>query len=163
MKESSRHLPVARTSDLIIEKLPGEVLVYDYQTTKAHCLNSAAALVWANCDGLTTIAHATELLQREMKVPIGDEVVWLALEQLDEARLLKESVVKPPQLANLSRRALVKSLSVAAVALPSIVSLAAPTAAAAATCRAAGAACANDSDCCSNNCVDNGRGGFECS
>jgi hypothetical protein len=91
MNDSSRRLPLARTSDLIIEKLPDEVLVYDYQTTKAHCLNSAAALVWANCDGLTTIADATQQLQQEMKVPIGDEVVWLALEQLKQARLLKSA------------------------------------------------------------------------
>jgi hypothetical protein len=162
MNDSSRRLPLARTSDLIIERLPDEVLVYDYQTTKAHCLNSAAALVWANCDGLTTIADATQQLQQEMKVPIGDEVVWLALEQLKQARLLKEPFVKPPQLANLSRRTLVKSLSAAAVALPLIVSLSAPTAASAATCRAAGVACATDSDCCSNSCVDNGRGNFQC-
>jgi hypothetical protein len=162
MNGSRQRLPRARKSELVIVELPNEVLVYDYRTAKAHCLNFAASLVWANCDGLTTIAEMTELLQKEMKVPLGDEVIWLALDQLRQARLLEEPFARPPQGAQISRRILVKRLSTAAVALPLIISLTAPTAAAAATCGAAGAACTSDADCCSNSCVDNGRGGFEC-
>jgi hypothetical protein len=162
MEGSRQRLPRARKSELVIEELPNEVLVYDYRTTKAHCLNFAASLVWANCDGLTTIAETTRLLQREMKLPVGDEVVWLALEQLKQARLLEEPFAKPPQGAQISRRNLVKRLSTAAVAVPLIISLAASTAAAAATCGASGAGCTSNADCCSNSCLDNGRGSFMC-
>lgn len=163
MREMHQPLPKARKSQLITKELAGEMLVYDLNTNKAHCLNPAAARVWAYCDGTTTVAEMARRLADEMQTPVADEVVWLALEQLRKSNLLEEAYVRPPQIGHLSRRALVKRLGVAAaVTVPFIRSVTAPTAAQAATCLPAGATCTANADCCSNNCVDNGRGVFEC-
>ena len=36
-------LPKARTEQLIVKEVDGEVLVYDLTTDRAHCLNDTAA------------------------------------------------------------------------------------------------------------------------
>jgi hypothetical protein len=46
------HKPEARKDGLVIQDLPEEILVYDLNTNKAHCLNQTAAYVWQACDGL---------------------------------------------------------------------------------------------------------------
>ncbi len=162
MRKIQQSLPKARRSDLITEELKGELLVYDRSNDKAHCLNDTAAFVWGRCDGKTSIANIAGLLEREKKTPVSDEVVWFALDQLEKSHLLQESLARPAELNHISRRTLVKRLGIAAaVTLPLVTSLVAPTAAEAASCGAAGVPCMTDADCC-NTCVDNGRGGFEC-
>lgn len=154
-------LPRARKSQLVTREVAGELLVYDRNSNQAHCLNPTAALVWAHCDGRTTIAKMAQLLEDEMKVPVANEVVWFALEQLNKSDLLDDSYIRPAQ--PMSRRGLVMRLGVAAaVTVPFIRSITAPTAAQAATCLPAGATCTANADCCSNSCVDNGRGVFQC-
>lgn len=161
MNEIHKPLPKARTSQLVTREVDGELLVYDRNSNQAHCLNSTAAMVWARCDGMTTVAEMAQLLEEEMKVAGGNEVVWFALEQLNKSDLLDDSFMRPVQ--PMSRRALVMRMGVAAaVTVPFIGSITAPTAAQAATCLPNGATCAVNADCCSNNCVDNGRGVFEC-
>jgi hypothetical protein len=163
MNEIHQPMPRARESQLITREIAGELLIYDRNSDRAHCLNQTAALLWSRCDGHTTIAEMCQLLEGEMNTPVGDEVVWLALDQLSESHLLQESFVRPVRLQELSRRTLMKRLGIAAaVTMPLVTSIVAPTAASAATCAAAGAPCTVNSNCCSNSCVDNGRGGFEC-
>lgn len=163
MNGISQQLPMARKSQLVTREVAGEVLVYDRNSNQAHCLNPTAAMVWAHCDGRTTIARMAQLLEEEMKVPVGDDVVWFALEQLNKSDLLDEFYIKPAQIKPLSRRRLVTRLGVAAaVTVPFIKSITAPTAAQAATCLPGGATCIANADCCSNSCVDNGRGVFQC-
>lgn len=162
MRKIHQSLPKARRSELITAELEEELLVYDRSNNKAHCLNETAAFVWARCDGRTSVANIAGLLERERKASVSDEVVWFALDQLEKSHLLQESLARPAELNHISRRALVKRLGIAAaVTLPLVTSLIAPTAAEAATCGASGAPCTTDADCC-NSCVDNGRGGFEC-
>jgi coenzyme PQQ synthesis protein D (PqqD) len=141
------------------------MLVYDRNNDQAHCLNATAALVWAHCDGQTTVAEMARLLEDEMKTRVADEVVWFALEQLRKSHLLQESRAIPAQVDQMSRRVMVRRLGIAAaVTVPLVTSIIAPTAAAAATCVLGqpGATCVNNGDCCSNSCVDNGRGFFQC-
>ena len=76
-------LPLARRTGLIIEQLPDETLVYDSDRDKAMCLNQAAASVWKNCDGKTTPARMARLIEKELQIAGGDEVVSLALERLE--------------------------------------------------------------------------------
>src|SRR5258707_12077357 len=83
-------LPKARRNQLVRKELGGEMLVYDRNSDEAHCLNETAALVWAHCDGRTTVAEMAQLLEDELKTPVADEVVWFALEQLRKSRLLQE-------------------------------------------------------------------------
>ena len=157
-------LPLARKSELVTKEVAGELLIYDRTSDEAHCLNSTAALVWANCDGQTTIAELARLLEAELKTPVADEIVWLALTQLGKSSLLQEPWPRRSKMEQISRRALVKRLGIAAaVTVPLVTSIVAPTAAAAASCLPVSTPCTADSDCCSNNCADNGRGTFNCS
>ena len=120
--------PVARTESLIVKEVDGETLVYDLTTDKAHCLNDTAARVWKNCDGRKSVSEISEVLSAESKTSVRDEVVWLALEQLKKFKLLKESPAQPGFLADMTRRQMVARLGIAAVALPAIVAIVAPTA-----------------------------------
>jgi hypothetical protein len=157
-------LPRAREKELVTREVAGEMLVYDRSSDEAHCLNPAAALVWANCDGQTTITEMARLLEAEMKTPVADEIVWFALNQLEKSNLLDDPWMRPVKSEQLSRRSVVKRLGIAAaVTVPLVTSIIAPTAAAAASCLPVSAACTADAQCCSNNCANNGRGSFDCS
>ena len=126
--------PEARKEGLVIHELPGEVLVYDLDRHKAHCLNKTAALVWERCDGKTSVAQLVKQLENELKTRVDEEVVLLAVNQLDKSRLLKEKTMPDIGRIRLSRRELIKRAGVgAAIALPLVTSIIAPTAAQAAT------------------------------
>jgi hypothetical protein len=154
-------LPVARQKDLVVEELPDEVLVYDLRTDEAHCLNQTAALIWKNCDGQKSVGEIAALVEQELKSPVSEQVVMLGLEELSVYRLLTEKTWEAPTKARLSRRELVKKLGLtAAIGLPIIISITAPTAAQAATVdpcvapsgRPEGCPCSNDNECASFNC-----------
>ncbi|MEK6302350.1 MAG: PqqD family protein [Acidobacteriota bacterium] len=125
--------PEARKEGLIVHPISEEVLVYDLDRHKAHSLNKTAALVWNRCDGKTSVAELAQCLGDELKAPVDQDVVWLALDQLAKARLLHEHTPMS-QKPGLSRRELIKRIGVGgAMALPLITSIIAPTAAQAAT------------------------------
>jgi hypothetical protein len=149
--------PKARTEKLIIKDLSDEILVYDLESDKAHCLNSTSALVWKNCDGRATVADIAHSLGQQTHTADNEGVVWLALDQLEKFHLLQSPVVKPANVAALNRRDWVRKVGFAALALPAIISIAAPAAHAQASCvnpggRAPGAACGSNNQCCSNVC-----------
>lgn len=147
------HLPRMREQRLIIDELPDEVLVYDLDRHKAHCLNRTAALVWRRCDGKTRPAEIARHLQSELDQPFKEEMVWLALRQLNQIHLLAEPVGLPPQLAGLSRREMVRTLGIAAVvAVPLVTSIVSPTAVQASTCKPKNATCSTSAECCSHLC-----------
>jgi hypothetical protein len=149
--------PVARTESLIVKEVDGETLVYDLTTDKAHCLNDTATRVWKNCDGRKTVSEISAALSAESNTKVKDEVVWLALDQLDRFKLLEEAPAKPGFLAGMTRRQMVARLGIAAVALPAIVSIVSPTAlAAGASCIPQGSVfcCVNPSDCCTGLCAN---------
>src|SRR5437660_1367121 len=124
-------VPRARKDQLIVKEVRGDVLVYDLKTYKAHCLNDTAARVWRSCDGRRTVAEIAQRLERDLKSPVDCRVVWLALDQLDKFNLLKSSTPKPIGMPQISRRTLIRSGLAAAVLLPLIVTISAPTALAA--------------------------------
>ena len=146
--------PRARTAGLLVRELADEALVYDLESHKAICLNGAARSVWKNCDGRTSVAGLVRRLREESGGPADESVVWLALEQLGRNNLLSERVRRPQGLPRMSRRELMRRLGVAAaVSLPLITSIVAPTAAEAASgCGGPGAACSGPTDCCSGTC-----------
>jgi hypothetical protein len=126
--------PARREEGLVITEVMGEVLVYDLERHRAHCLNAAAAVVFRHCDGTRSVAQIAALLAREMGVPADADHVWLALRTLDRAHLLRHAGLPAPGRPRLTRRELVRRLGVAA-ALPIVTSVLAPTPAeAAATC-----------------------------
>jgi hypothetical protein len=142
----------------VVQTLADEVLVYDLERHKAHCLNHAAALIWKHCDGRTSVAEMRCILEQEMQTPVPDGVVWLALDQLEKARLLAGRVHGPEGGTRLSRRAVMRRLGWgAAVTLPLVTSIVAPRASEAASCLATGSDCTTGAQCCSGLCV-----GFFC-
>ena len=129
--------PQSRRSGLLIRELPDELLVYDQEQHRAHCLNRTAALIFRQADGTRTPLDLARFL-----APVGsaDEgVVTLALEQLAAAGLL-EAVPSAAEDAvpdaGMSRREVARRVGLAAaILLPAVMSIVAPTPAeAAATC-----------------------------
>jgi hypothetical protein len=116
-------VPKARTHDLIVEHLPGEVLAYDLHTNKAHCLNPVAAFVWERCDGRTSFAELSAQLRDYLKVADADAALDLALEQLSSRRLLEEPVTALSESARMARRDALRKLVIALVALPVIMTV----------------------------------------
>jgi len=146
-----------RRQRLIIDELPDEVLVYDLDRHKAHCLNQTAALVWKLCDGVAMPAAIARRMQSELDQPFSEDLVWLALRQLNKIHLLEESVGLPAQLAGISRREMVRAMGIAAaVSVPLITSIVSPTAVQASTCFPGGHACTTAVQCCSNICLGTG-------
>ena len=130
---SKEQRPRARKVGLLIEQLPDEVLVYDLDRKKAHCLNGSAALIWNHCDGKTSVEGISRILQQQTQEKITDDVVWLGLDQLYEARLMETRVVRPGIKGRLSRRELVKRIGIA-VSIPLVASILAPAASAGLSC-----------------------------
>jgi len=151
-KDRSKQLPKARQTQLIVKELPDEVLVYDLKRDKAFCLNDTAAFVWKQCDGNRTVDQLRELMEKNAGSPVPEEMVWLALDQLETLKLLDDAPAKPLQLSGISRRNLVKRIGFAAIALPVIISISAPPAQAQASGFAPGSCCTTNANCASNTC-----------
>lgn len=147
-----QNIPLARKKSLIVKELPDETLVYDMEDDKAHCLNSTAALVWKNCDGKRTISQLRELLERDAGSPVPMELVWLALDQLENFKLLDDSPTGYFHLTGMSRRNLVKRIGFAVLALPVVISISAPPAQAQGSLLSPGTCCQNPNECQSNFC-----------
>jgi hypothetical protein len=125
--------PIARDERIVVQELADELLVYDLNTDKAHCLNQTAAFVWKACNGTNTIAEIVSSLEMQTGSQVPENLVWLAIDQLNERKLLRENMSK--KFSGESRRLVLKKIGLASVvALPVIYSLIAPTAALAVAC-----------------------------
>ena len=145
--------PLARKASLVVKEISGELLIYDQDRNKAHCLNETAALVWKYCDGQKTPTTIAKLLENDLKAPVDEKIVWYALSQLGKDHLLEERVGAPNLMAGVNRREMIRALGLAAVvAVPVVTSIVAPTPAQAATCLASGQACTSSAECCSGVC-----------
>ena len=134
--------PIARKAGLVIQEVPDEVLVYDLETNKAHCLNQSAAMIWRSCDGNNTVSEIAKLVGSQAGGKVTEDFVWLAIDQLSQNRLLEKEITVG--FEGQSRREALKKIGMATmVAVPVIASLVAPQSAlAAASCsRSAPATC----------------------
>ncbi len=117
--------PTARKSGLVVQEVPDEVLVYDLDSNKAHCLNQTASLVWKSCDGKTSVPEIADFVGKQTGKHVPDDVVWLAIDQLSENDLLELKIRS--SFSGMSRREVVKRIGLASmVALPIVASLVAP-------------------------------------
>ena len=148
----------ARIVEVVEQPVEDELVVYRLETDDVHLLNSTTTAVWRHCDGGSTVNELAVLVSADLGKPVDADVVMAALAELDQAGLLVDHVVSPTRI---SRRLLMKRVGIAAVALPIVTSIAAPTAAAAAsTCTAAGQPCdLNLPPCCNNLPCNEGRCG----
>jgi hypothetical protein len=163
MEQSQSLIPARRTDSLVIQEVEGETLVYDLRNDKAHCLNRTAALVWKQCDGNQTVSEVAERVEMLLGMPVSNEVVWLALEQLGKRGLLTETVKKHSYGSRrMSRRELARRLGIAtALMLPFIASINAPAAIQAASCGGIEAFCGGANPpccsglvCCDGSCLE---------
>lgn len=119
--------PLARTSQLIVEELEDELLVYDTATDRVHCLSPTAAIVWRRCDGRTPAGGISAQLG------FDGETTERALTELTRCGLLESGTETG---AGSTRRELTVRLAKAGgavAAAPLIASIVAPTPAAALT------------------------------
>ena len=122
--------PLARRDGLVVRDLPDETIVYDRERHQAHCLNRTAALVFRHADGTRTAGEIASLLG-DGEPREGEATVAMALELLSQACLLDERAAAP----GASRRDAIRRVGIgAALLLPAVASVLAPTPAEAATC-----------------------------
>lgn len=116
---------MARTNGLVVQEVPDEVLIYDLESSRAHCLNQTAAMVWKACDGKTSVSDIARVIGTQTGNTVSDDLVWLAIDQLNDISLMESQVAS--QFAGKSRREALKKIGMASmIALPIIASLAAP-------------------------------------
>lgn len=144
--------PLARQASLIVKEVENETLVYDLETDKAHCLNETAARVWRLCDGHNSVSEIARRLSAKATGTVDENVISLALDQLEKFKLLEQPREKRAYRGDMSRRQLVRTLGVAAIVLPMVTSILVPVAAQQASCLKNGQPCEGEEDerCCGN-------------
>lgn len=173
----SENYPLSRSEKILTQESAEEILIYDLTINKAFCLNQTSALVWQACDGTKSVAEISRILSVQLKTKVGEDIVWLALQQLKKDGLLEAGDRFVTPFDNLSRREVVKRVGLASmVMLPVISGLVAPSALHAQSlggCFAAdgmgsnsapGCDCAGTFDCCgicsaTMTCTNDPRGG----
>lgn len=149
-------MPRSRRSEIVVQQLDNEVLIYDLRTHKSFCLNRTAAFVWNACDGRTEIAEVSRRLAKSSRQFVTQEVIWLAIEELKSFDLLEtaapaasdETDARFAEFKTLSRREAIKRAGMAStVVLPVIAALTAPRAVDAASGSTCNTACASSATC----------------
>lgn len=124
----SINMPLARTKGIIVQETSDECLIYDFNTNKALCLNKLSSEIWKLCDGTKTIREAAEIVGKQMNIKIEEDFIWLAIDGLEKNRLLESVITRPTEFKNLSRRKVLFKYALPALALPTVMSIIAPTA-----------------------------------
>jgi hypothetical protein len=106
--------PIARREGLVVQELPDEVLVYDFERDRAHCLNETAAFVWQHRDGRSSAAQIALTLGNQFNCEVDERIVWLALDQLRRNHLLERQPALPPAMQGMNRRAMVRAFGLTA-------------------------------------------------
>jgi hypothetical protein len=142
--------PLARSTDLVIEALGEELLIFDSVHQRAHSLNPAAAAVFRAADGTRT-PH-----ELATQAGLDEDATLLAIADLERCHLLAGHATGPA----ISRRVALRKAALAGagigVAIPVIRSITAPSAALAAsaciaTSRTGDGGCLAPADCCDQN------------
>jgi Coenzyme PQQ synthesis protein D (PqqD) len=129
-------IPIARTTQLLVEELGEEVIVYDRQRDVIYCLNSLAARVWYCCDGRNTIADIAKILAEDLDLPVSSsgnsmDLILRSLQELEGFQLIEKYIAQPIDRPEISRRRMLKKAAlVSGFALgtlfPTIQSIVAP-------------------------------------
>lgn len=150
--------PISRRGNIVIQEIGGEVLIYDLTKDKVYCLNETSAMIWNICDGKKSVSEIAKSLNS------SEDIVWLALDQLRDEKLIEDYQGSERYFNGLSRRQIIKKVGLASmVVLPLVTSIVAPKAvnAQSGQCAAPGMSgngladncpCAANNDCVSNCC-----------
>ena len=146
MNISAPHfLPVARKDEIVSREVEGELLIYDRLRDEAHCLNASAAAIWKRCDGRTTVSQIAQSIALQCGGSPDEKLVQLGLDELGERHLLQHARPRAAR-PTLARREAVRRIGLgAAIALPIVITITAPTPAQAGSCRGGGASCGTGS------------------
>ena len=126
--------PLARRRDLDVTEAGDELLVLDTSSVVAHRLNPTAAAVFRHADGTRTVDDLADMLTTIVSELADRDLVVVALGELEDAGLLEEGPRDDTQARRLSRRRFIRRVGVvgtAALVLPVVHSLSAPSPAAA--------------------------------
>ncbi len=150
-----KKLPQSKTENVVIQKLDNETLLYDLDLNKAFCLNETSELVWQLSDGTRTITQISDEMSKRLKTLVSEDLVWLAIDQLEKDGLIENQDNLNNKFEGLSRREVIRKVGFTSmVALPIVSSLVAPQASTAQSCIANNNSCAAPgSTCCSGNCL----------
>ena len=114
-------LPISRSTDIVVQELGNEILIYDLNTHKAYNLNETSTIVYQACGRNLNF----EDLKRRYN--FTDDVIHLALDELKTNNLIED--YGGNYFVGLSRREVIRKIGVASmVALPLISQITAPRA-----------------------------------
>lgn len=145
--------PFAITNDIVTQTTNQEILIYNVKTNRAMCLNETLTVIWQLCDGKRNLSDISFEASKKLKTSVTDEVIWLALDELDKNNLLVKSELKPiSNLSQVSRREIIRKIGLTtAVAIPLITGIIAPKAIHAQS--GGGGTCPSGSCCCDIVCT----------
>lgn len=148
--------PTRRTGGLVVKTMGPELLVYDLEQHRAHSLNPVATAVWRAVDGTREVPAVATAVAADVGERVSEDVVRYAIQLLGRARLL----TAPVEATELTRRDLIRRLgTAAAVALPLVTTLVAPTASQAQSCMGDfQSGCTSGAQCCSGCCCSTAAG-----
>ena len=114
-------VPQPRRDGIEVSALHDELILYDTVERRAHALNRTVAAVWQACDGALSVPELRLRVEQRLGVPLGEEVIWLALRQLEQAKLVTGLGGRGPRL---TRQQVIKAGVLGGVVLlPAITSL----------------------------------------
>lgn len=127
--------PRAPRERFLVSHVDDEIVLFDPATERYHHLNPAAALVWERCDGERDEEALGDALAASMDAESPRRIVEEALRQLRSAGLLEPvedagSAENPVGAPGMDRRRALRRMAAvgaAAVALPLVTTLAAPS------------------------------------
>lgn len=151
--------PLARSEDLLIERVGDELVIYDLERKEAHCLKALAASVFDRCDGKGSLEQLAARVSSDLGEPVTESDVLEAIRQLEASALLAQPLVVRD---GVSRREAVKRFAFAgaagAIGGPLITSILAPGTAWASGIPTGCTGCVSNSSCVSNHCCQSNAG-----
>ena len=123
-------MPKARRERLFVQDVDDELVIYDQNTRKTHRLNPTASLVWQTCDGKKSVSDIAAALQARVARPVDEDLVRIALGQLEAANLLEHGLGDPPGSATERRRAFLRKAGAVSLLMPVVATLPRPSLAA---------------------------------
>jgi len=157
--------PIARTQNIVVQKMGDEILLYDLVADKALCLNDTSARIWLLLDGNKTSSEISDEISVQTKSLVSEEIVWLAVDQFQKDGLLETGLGDYEHFKGLSRREVIRKIGfTSAIMLPLVSSIIAPQAFMAQSVCVPGMgagvptdACNSDADCSNCNCTGTGE------
>jgi hypothetical protein len=115
--------PKARQSDVIVQDVGLDTLVYDERKDTAHSLGRVAAYVFKHADGSLPVAALATGMHEALNLPAEPQLVEAALWELERADLLESS---DPARRHINRRQALQRFG-AALSAVAITTIVAPT------------------------------------